>query len=179
MKTILLAVCLSTLTSAGVLAQSKTPAGAEGRSDKKIIAVVTNSESEAELVSRTNRLTDRMAQQLHLNNYQTKKLRAINREKVARMMEIERQYAANPQKVDDDCRGICNERDRELRRLLSTAQYSDYYEARNDFYTFDKKFLTEPRDNTRHALNQTPYAVPGQTVEIKNSESSPVLKQGK
>lgn len=174
MKTLLLAAAFGVLCCADVAAQSKT--GPTATTDKPLLAVVTSNKPDAQLVVRTNRLTDRMARQLSLNNYQTNKLRAINREKVAQMMEIERRQAANPTKVDAECQGVCLERDRELRSLLSTAQYNDYYEARPDFYRYDKQFLAQGRSGGD--VKQGEYDIPGMAapVELKNPESNPVLR---
>lgn len=178
MKTAFLVAYFSLLTAAGAVAQSKTPTPPADQ--PKLLAVVTSTKADAQVVNRTNRLTEKMARQLRLNNFQTNRLRQINLDKVARMAEIERSKAADPKQIDADCKGVCNEKDRELRSLLSTAQYSDYYEARNDFYTFDKQFLTEARDQTRPAADQNQYTLPGQpqATEIKNSTPAPVLKQG-
>lgn len=178
MKTALLTVCLGLLTAGGATAQSKSPTPPADQ--PKLLAVVTTNKADAQVVTRTNRLTDKMARQLRLNNYQTNRLRQINLEKVARMAEIERRYPTDPARVDADCKGVCDEKEREIRALLSTSQYSDYYSARNDFYTFDKQFLTEPRDQTRNTAPQTQYALPGQPepAEIKNATPDPVLKQG-
>ncbi len=181
MKTALLAACFGLLTSAGAVAQSQDSPTSANKSDKKILAVVTSNRPDAEAIARANRLTDKMAQQLHLNNYQTSKLRALNREKAKRMFEIERAHAANPKKVEDDCHGLCQEQERDLRSLFSTSQYSDYYEARADFYSYDKQFIAQMQGSNRRPTADEQVAVPGQTnnVELKTSTAEPTLRQGK
>ncbi len=179
MKFALFVLCLSTLPLTGALAQTSQP-GASAPSEKKLLAVVTSSRADAEAVARANRLTNRMAQELRLNNYQTARLRTLNRQKAQRMFELERQKGADPKKIDDDCQGVCRQQERDLRQLLSTAQYSDYYEARNDFYAFDKQYIAQARDNTRRSDNQAivlPGSAPG--PELKTSDGNPVLRQGK
>ena len=177
MKTLLFAAAVALLGCADAVAQSKTTTG-PAASDKRLLAVVTTNRADAQLVNRTNRLTDKMVRQLSLNNYQANKLRAINREKVARMMEIERREAANPSKVDADCQGVCQERDRELRNLLSTAQYNDYYDARTDFYRYDKQFLAQSRGETRQGDTGSDYNIPGMAapIDVKDAPAPQTLQ---
>ncbi|OUJ72675.1 hypothetical protein [Hymenobacter crusticola] len=93
--------------------------------------------------ARAKRLSDQMARDLRLNGYQTTKLRAINEDKVAKMAAIEQKYASNPKLVDEQCQGVCRERDQELRNVLSSAQYSSYYDSRATFYKFDRDYATK------------------------------------
>ncbi|GEO04657.1 hypothetical protein AAE02nite_23210 [Adhaeribacter aerolatus] len=92
---------------------------------------------------RANRLTDRMIQELKLNNFQANRLRAINQEKVNKMMDIEQKFAGNDALVDKNCLGVCKERDQELESFLSTDQYSAYYGARSKYYRYDKDFAAQ------------------------------------
>lgn len=174
MKKFLMTAALGLVLTSGATAQAKKPPTPVG--ERPLLAVVTTNRADAQLVVRTNRLTDRMAQQLRLNNYQMARLRRINRDKVTRMMEAERQYATNPKRVDEACQGICQERDQELKNLLSTAQYMDYFESRPDFYQYDKQFLTQNRDAANR--NQTGYNIPGMAapVEVQGSQPNPVLR---
>ena len=89
--------------------------------------------------ARANHLTDEMIRDLRLNNYQARKLRAINIEKVNRMMAIEAK-GGDPSTVDMECKGVCKERDSELENILSTDQYSKYFSHRNNYYRFDKDY---------------------------------------
>lgn len=89
---------------------------------------------------RAKRLSDQMARDLRLNGYQATKLRAINEDKVAKMAAIEQKHAGNPKLIDQQCQGVCKERDQELRNVLSTAQYSAYYDSRAAFYKFDRDY---------------------------------------
>jgi len=93
--------------------------------------------------TRAKRLSDQMARDLRLNGYQTAKLRAINEDKVAKMAAIEQKHAGNPRLIDEQCQGVCKERDQELRNVLSTAQYSAYYDSRSTFYKFDRDYANK------------------------------------
>ena len=161
-------------------AAQTTTARAEAPAEKKFLAVVTNTRADAEAVARANRLTDRMAQQLRLNNYQTTRLRTLNRAKARQMFELEHQTGADAKKIDADCQGLCRDQERDLRRLLSTAQYSDYYEARSDFYAFDKQFLAQNSAADRRS-GDGPIVLPGAAAgpELKTSDGNPVLRPAK
>jgi len=91
---------------------------------------------------RAKRLSDQMARDLRLNGYQSTKLRAINEDKVAKMAAIERRNAGNAKLIDEQCGAVCKERDQELRAVLSTDQYSDYYDSRSAFYKYDKDYAS-------------------------------------
>ena len=170
-----LLVALALLTAPAVVAQSKTPTPSNKSDDRQVIAVVTTSKADAITLSRTKRLTNKMVRDLRLNNYQAAKLRSINEDKVRKMIAIEQKYAANPTKVDEDCKGVCSERDRELRNLLSTAQYNTYYQQRSAFYDYDKKYLVAKKDETKQPND---YAIPlGTAVDVKNPQDQQTLNQ--
>jgi Spy/CpxP family protein refolding chaperone len=90
-------------------------------------------------VERTNHLTDQMVRDLRLTNYQARQLRKINQEKVDRMMAIEA-AGGDESAIDNQCKGVCKDRDKELETLLSTEQYSDYFSKRPEYYKFDKDY---------------------------------------
>jgi hypothetical protein len=92
---------------------------------------------------RAKRLSDQMIRELKLNNFQSNRLREINQEKISKMTDIEQRYAYNPELVDQNCKGVCKERDNELESFLSTDQYSMYYGARNKYYKTDKEFAAQ------------------------------------
>ncbi|QMU28999.1 hypothetical protein [Adhaeribacter radiodurans] len=124
---------------------------------------------------RANRLSDQMIRELKLNNFQAKRLREINQEKVSKMMEIEQKYAHDASIVEKNCQGICRERDKELESFLSFDQYGRYYANRPDFYKYDKDFAkniglakSKKQENT---LNK---AVTNES--LNTSASDPVLR---
>ena len=93
--------------------------------------------------ARADRLSNQMVRDLHLNHYQAAKLRAINADKVAKMAAIERKNTGNSKLIDDECNGVCRERDKELQAVLSTDQYSSYFGARSTYYKYDKDFANQ------------------------------------
>lgn len=123
---------------------------------------------------RANRLSDQMIQELRLNNFQAKRLREINQEKISKMMEIEQKYANNPSLVEKNCQGVCRERDKELESFLSFDQYSQYYANRPEFYKYDKDFaknigLTKSKKQ-ENPLNKTTNG------SLNTATSDPVLR---
>lgn len=91
---------------------------------------------------RAEHLTARMARQLRLNGYQSVRVRAINEDKVAKMTAIERKNAGNQTIIDQQCNGVCRERDQELQAVLSTDQYTNYYDARSAYNKYDREYAT-------------------------------------
>jgi hypothetical protein len=92
-------------------------------------------------VERANHLTDEMIQDLKLSNYQARELRKINQEKVNRMMAIEA-AGGDASNVDNECKGVCKDRDKELENLLSTEQYMQYFSKRPIYYKMDKEYAS-------------------------------------
>lgn len=91
------------------------------------------------VTERANHLTNEMIRDLKLNNYQARKLRAINMEKVNRMMAIEAK-GGDPTKVDEECFGVCKQSDAVLEDILSTDQYTKYFSNRKGYYKIDKEY---------------------------------------
>lgn len=108
---------------------------------KTAAATKTTAAKSISATSRANRLTDEMVRDLKLNNYQARKLRAINLDKVNRMIAIEAK-GGDPSSVDMECKGVCKERDSELENILSTDQYSRYFSNRNSYFRYDRDFVT-------------------------------------
>ncbi|MCC9137738.1 hypothetical protein ACFSKU_02485 [Pontibacter silvestris] len=90
---------------------------------------------------RATNLSNQMIRDLALNNYQTKKIQEINFDKATKMLAVEQQYAGNQAKIDELCKGICAERDRELENVLSIVQYNRYFGARNQYNNLDREFV--------------------------------------
>lgn len=126
---------------------------------------------------RADRLTNQMIRELRLNNFQGNRLRAINQDKVIKMMAIEQRYAHDPALVDKNCREICQERDQELESFLSFDQYGKYYGNRAEFYQYDKDFavkigLVKPA-NAANSLHKT---IPTKPNAADATATDPVLK---
>jgi hypothetical protein len=122
---------------------------------------------------RAKRLSDQMARDLRLNGYQTAKIQAINEDKVAKMVAIEQKNAGNPKVIDEQCQGVCKERDRELRNVLSSAQYSAYYDARSEFYKFDRDYVNRSAGEAlvKSVQNPLPASSKGAVIRQGNAPS--------
>ena len=92
--------------------------------------------------ARADHLSTQMVRDLHLNNYQATRLRAINSDKVAKLDALERQYARSPKQLEEQAKVVGRERDRELQAVLTTDQYTDYFDARQRYAQFDKNYAS-------------------------------------
>jgi hypothetical protein len=90
--------------------------------------------------ARADHLSTQMVRDLHLNNYQATRLRAINSDKVTKLDALERQYARSPKQLEEQSRLVSRERDRELQAVLTTDQYTNYFDARQRYAQFDKNY---------------------------------------
>lgn len=111
------------------------------------------------VAERADRLSNQMVRDLRLNGYQATRLRAINADKIAKMAAIERKNAGNVKLIDEECNGVCRERDKELLAVLSNDQYSDYYDARKRYYKYDKDFASQNAETAFIKSVQNPAPV--------------------
>ncbi|MBH8556679.1 hypothetical protein [Hymenobacter negativus] len=93
--------------------------------------------------ARADRLSEQMVRDLHLNNYQATKLRAVNADKIAKMAAIERKNAGNQKLIDEQCNGVCKERDQEFQAFLSNDQYTSYFGSRSVYNRTDRDFANQ------------------------------------
>lgn len=89
---------------------------------------------------RAEYLSNQMSRDLRLNGYQSARLRAINADKITKLEAAERQYAKNPEQLDKQSKAIARERDTELQAVLSTDQYTDYFDARKRYAQADHNY---------------------------------------
>lgn len=89
---------------------------------------------------RAAHLSEQMARDLRLNGYQSERLRAINHDKIAKLEAAERQYAADPTQLAQHTQAIGQERDQELQTVLTTDQYTDYFDARKRYAQADRNY---------------------------------------
>ena len=89
---------------------------------------------------RAEHLSDQMTRDLRLNGYQSSRLRAINADKITKLESAERQYAKNPGQLDIQSKAIARERDQELQAVLTTDQYTDYFDARKRYMQADRNY---------------------------------------
>jgi hypothetical protein len=111
----------------------------ETKTNSKAGATATTARKSLSAVQRASHLTDKMIRDLKLNNYQARTLRQINLDKVNQMMAIEA-AGGDVTQIDNDCKGVCKDRDKELENVLSTEQYSIYFSNRPAYYKFDKDY---------------------------------------
>lgn len=92
------------------------------------------------VAARAEHLSTQMVYDLHLNGYQASRLRAINTDKVAKLDVVEHQYAQNPQALETQSKAIDKERDQELQAVLTSDQYTDYFDARKRYAQTDRDY---------------------------------------
>ncbi|GAB3225321.1 hypothetical protein GCM10027346_06440 [Hymenobacter seoulensis] len=85
-------------------------------------------------------LSEQMARDLRLNGYQKSRLQVINEEKQAKIVAINRRNAGNEKLIQEQCGLVCKERDKELQSVLSTDQYSNYYDSRRAYNSFSMNY---------------------------------------
>ena len=123
--------------------------------------------------ARADRLSNQMVRDLRLNGYQATKLRAINEDKVAKMAAIERKNAGNSKLIDEECNGVCRERDKELQAVLSNDQYSSYFGSRSTYYKYDKDFANQSASILLTNSVQNPAPVRANDATIAPASAKP------
>ena len=98
----------------------------------------------AAVSDRAEHLSDQMTRDLRLNGYQAERLRAINGDKIGKLAAAEQQYAKNPAMLSKQSQAIAKERDTELQAVLSTDQYTDYFDARKRYAQADQHYAHDP-----------------------------------
>ena len=93
-------------------------------------------------VDRAERLSDLMVRDLRLNGYQAARLRAINADKTTKLEAAEQKNPRNAPALDQQRTSIYHERDQELQAVLSTDQYSNYFDARNRYNKADRDYAS-------------------------------------
>ena len=91
------------------------------------------------------------------------------------MAAIEQKHAGNPKLIDEQCKGVCKERDNELLSVLSNNQYSDYYSSRADFYKYDKDYAAKASDVlfVKSVQNPLPANSKGTTIGPAKTAAKP------
>ena len=132
--------------------------------------------------ARAARLSDQMVRDLRLNGYQAARLRAINEEKIARLEANRRQHTADAKLLQQQNALVYKERDRELLAVLSTDQYSDYFDARKRYNKLDQDFAAGSVTNQAQAafINsvQNPTPVRANNATIGPAKPAPVRPAG-
>lgn len=125
---------------------------------------------------RAERLSSRMARQLRLNGYQAARVRAINEDKVARVEAIEHKNAGNQKLIDQQSSDIYRERDQELRAVLSTDQYTSYYDTRSAYNKYDRDYATSAATAALVQSVQNPTPLRANDATIGPARTKPVSR---
>ena len=128
--------------------------------------------------ARAARLSDQMVRDLRLNGYQAARLRAINEEKIAKLEANQRQNAADAKLLQQQNAAVYKERDRELLAVLSTDQYSDYYDSRKRYNKYDDEFVANPSQAAFIKSVQNPSPVRANDAVIGPAKAAPVRPAG-
>ena len=169
MNTKLAFAAMLLLAPMGVALAQQIPAGLVMAQDKTQASPRLNAVQE-----RAEHLSARMARQLRLNGYQSSRVRAINEDKAVKMAAIERKNAGNQKMIDQQCNGVCRERDQELQAVLSTDQYTSYYDARSAYNRYDREYASSA--NTALLVNsvQNPTPARANDATIGPAKTKPV-----
>ena len=123
--------------------------------------------------ARADRLSEQMVRDLHLNNYQATKLRAVNADKIAKMAAIERKNVGNQKMIDEQCNGVCKERDAEFQAFLSNDQYSSYFGSRGVYNRTDRDFASQSASILLTSSVQNPVPARANDATISPTSTKP------
>ncbi|WP_460501548.1 hypothetical protein [Hymenobacter agri] len=123
--------------------------------------------------SRADQLTSQMVRDLRLNGYQAAKAQAINADKAAKIAAIQRKNAGNQQAIDEQCDGVCKERDKEFQDFLSTDQYSDYYGARKAYNKMGRDYAASASSILLTEAVQNPAPARANDASIRPATPKP------
>ena len=121
-----------------------------------------------------DRLSNQMAHDLRLNGYQTAKVRAINADKLTKMAAIQRKNAGNAKMIDEECSGVCKERDKEFQDFLSTDQYSAYYNARGTYNKMGRDYAANSASILLTDAVQNPAPARANDATVGPTSTKPV-----
>lgn len=125
-----------------------------------------------------SQLSEQMARDLRLNGYQKTRLQSINEEKQAKIVAITQQNAGNSKLIKEQCDAVCKERDKELQAVLSTDQYSDYYDSRRDYNSFSMNYGSKAANAifVNSVQNPLPASSNGATIGPARSTAAPATR---
>ena len=124
--------------------------------------------------SNADRLSNQMAHDLRLNGYQSAKVRAINADKLSKMAAIQRKNAGNAKLIDEECNGVCKERDKEFQDFLSTDQYSAYFNARGTYNKLGRDYATNSASILLSDAVQNPAPARANDASVGPAPTKPV-----
>ncbi|MGI4735931.1 MAG: hypothetical protein ACRYG7_12215 [Janthinobacterium lividum] len=127
---------------------------------------------------RAEHLSDQMTRDLRLNGYQSARLRAINSDKITKLESAERQYAKNPDQLDQQTKAIARERDAELQTVLTTDQYTDYFDARKRYAQADRNYAHNATASNLINSVQNPTPVRANNAVLRPSKPKETKRSG-
>jgi len=130
------------------------------------------------VTDRAERLSDQMTRDLRLNGYQSARLRAINADKITKLATAERQYANSPEQLDKQSKAIALERDTELQGVLSTDQYTDYFDARKRYAQADREYSRNASASILVNSVQNPAPVRANNATIAPAKTKETRRAG-
>jgi len=127
---------------------------------------------------RAEYLSIQMTRDLRLNGYQSARLRAINSDKIAKLESAERQYAKNPDQLDQQAKAIARERDTELQAILTTDQYTDYFDARKRYAQADRNYARNASASNLVNSVQNPTPVRANNAVLNPTKTKETKRSG-
>ncbi|WP_439883412.1 hypothetical protein ACSX1A_09585 [Pontibacter sp. MBLB2868] len=161
MRKLLAMICMmfGSVCAVNASGTAKTSGKKATKLDKKIALVAEK---------RADHLSDVMIRDLALNNYQSRKMREINQDVVAQKMAIEAEFAGNQELINQKCKEVCAERDRQLENVLSTRQYNEYFGDRKVYDQTEQEFMATLSDqNESNQIASSDVASATNAVSIK------------
>jgi len=119
------------------------------------------------VTDRAERLSDQMTRDLRLNGYQSARLRAINADKITKLATAERQYANSPEQLDKQLQGV-----------LSTDQYTDYFDARKRYAQADREYSRNASASILVNSVQNPAPVRANNATIAPAKTKETRRAG-
>ena len=90
------------------------------------------------------------------------------------MAAIERKNAGNAKLIDEQCNGVCKERDKEFQDFLSTDQYSAYFGSRATYYQADKDYASQSSSILLAEAVQNPTPARANNASVAPAPTKPV-----
>ncbi|WP_242918122.1 hypothetical protein [Pontibacter liquoris] len=165
MKKLMMIACMMFGGACAVHASGNT----KTRTSENKTASTVENKAGVVVEKRAATLSDKMVRELGLNNYQSRKVRELNKDVVAKKMAIEQQFAGNQALIDQKCKEVCATRDLALENVLSTEQYNDYFGDRKAYDQTEKEFmasLTAP-ESAKELADATTVTAGTATASIK------------
>ncbi|MGI4834445.1 MAG: hypothetical protein ACRYFK_13395 [Janthinobacterium lividum] len=94
----------------------------------------------AAATDRAENLSIHMVRDLHLNSFLADRTRQINLDYTTKLAAIEREQARSPAEASQQTAALSQARDQQFQALLSSDQYTDYFDARKRYAQLDQNY---------------------------------------